>query len=75
MADRGNLAGLGLAAVDGSAHSPGRRPAHGFHGIPEIGGARLIGDITQLPVQLATSDAEETLAGELKVVALHVDRP
>src|SRR5271156_6528367 len=75
MADRGHLTGLSLAAVVRASESPGRRPADGFHRIPEIGGGGLIGDVANLPVQSSMADAVEPLPGELKVIALHINRP
>src|SRR5271163_819748 len=75
MADRGELTGLGLAAVVRPTEPPGRWSANGFHRVPEIGGGGLIGDVTNLPVQASVADAVEPLTSELKVVPLHVDRP
>ena len=75
MADRGHLTGLGLAAVERTAEPPRRRTADGLHRVPEVGGGGLVGHIADLAVEFAAADAEEALAGELEVVALHVDRP
>ena len=69
MADRSDLTGLGLAAVERAAQPPGRRTAHGFHRIPEIGGGGLIRDIAQLTIQGAVADANAYLAGKVKTRA------
>src|SRR6516225_9102187 len=75
MADRGHLTGLGLAAVVRPTQLPSRRPANCFHRIPEIDRGGLISDVANLPVQAPVADPVEPLTGELKVVALHVNRP
>src|SRR5690606_37081132 len=75
VAHRGHLPRLGLAAVHRPVQLPGRRPAHGVHRPPEVGGGGLVGHVAQLPGEPAALDAVEALAGELEVVALHVDRP
>src|SRR5579859_8064568 len=75
MADRGDLTGLALAAVEGAAEHVGLRPADGLHRTPEVRGGGLVGDVTQLAVEPPVPDPEEALAGELEVVPLHVDRP
>ena len=53
--DRGHLAGLALAAVEGPAEHPGGRAAHGLHGAPEVGRGGLVRDVLQLPGQLPPS--------------------
>src|SRR5688500_7370849 len=75
MADSGHLAGLGLAAVERTAQLPGLGSADGLHGVPEVSGGGLVGDVAELPVEAAVGDLEEPLPGELEVEALHVDRP
>ncbi len=69
------LAGLGLAAVEGTAEDIGLRTRDGRHGTPEVGGRRLVGDVPQLTRDAPVLDLEEPLTGELEVVALHVDGP
>ena len=49
--------------------------ADGFHRAPEVGGGGLIRHVAQLAFQRAVADPEESLAGELKVVPLHINRP
>ena len=53
VADRGDLAGLTLPAVERAAEHVGLRAAHGLHGVPEVGGGRLVGDVAQLARQPA----------------------
>jgi len=57
VADRGDLAGLGLAAVERSAEPPGRRPADASIA-PEVGGGRLVGHVAQLAVEPSVADPE-----------------
>src|SRR5205823_3509077 len=75
VADRGDLTGLALAAVEGAAEHVGLRPPDGFHRAPEVRGGGLVRDVAQLAVEAPVPDPEETLPGELEVVPLHVDRP
>ena len=75
VAHRRHLAGLGLAAVEGAAEHVGLRAADDRHRAPEVRRRRLVGDVAQLTGQPAALDPVEPLAGELEVVALHVDRP
>src|ERR687893_1163711 len=75
VADRGDLPGLGLAAVEGAAEHVGLRAADHAHRAPEVRRRRLVGHVAQLAGQLPALDPVEALAGELEVVALHVDRP
>src|SRR4051794_1011242 len=75
VAHRRDLAGLALPAVEGPAEDVGLRAADHRHGAPEVGRRRLVGDVAQLPGEPAALDPVEPLAGELEVVALHVDRP
>ena len=75
VADRRDLAGLALAAVERAAEHVGLRAADGLHGVPEVGGRGLVGDVAELAGQPAVLDLVEPLAGELEVVPLHVDRP
>src|SRR5918998_798069 len=75
VADRGDLPGLGLAAVEGAAEHVGLRAADDAHRAPEVRRRRLVGHVAQLPGEPAALDPVEALAGELEVVALHVDRP
>src|SRR3954463_11971784 len=71
----GDLARLGLAAVEGAAQDVGLRPADLLHGPPEVGGRGLVGEVLDLAGETAVLDEEGPLTGELEVVALHVDRP
>ena len=75
VADRRDLPGLSLAAVEGPTEHPRLRAADGLHGAPEVGGGRLVGDVAELASDRAVADLEEPLTGELEVVALHVDAP
>ena len=75
MADRRDLARLGLAAVGGAAELPRLRAADCLHRAPEVGGRGLVGDVADLADQLAVGDLVEALTGELGVEALHVDAP
>ena len=75
VAHRRHLAGLALAAVEGPAEQVGGLAAHRLHRAPEVGRGGLVGDVAELAGQPAVLDPEEALAGELEVVALHVDRP
>src|SRR5215472_6626582 len=75
VAYRRGLAGLALAAVERAAKDVCLRAADRLHGVPELGGGRLVGDVAQLAVQPPIGDLVEALAGELEVVPLHVDRP
>src|SRR5919202_2451266 len=75
VADRGDLPGLGLAAVERAAEQVRLRSADDAHRAPEVRRRRLVGHVAQLAGQLAALDPVEPLAGELEVVALHVDRP
>ena len=67
--------GLGLAAVERAAEHVGLRPADGRHRAPEVRRRRLVGHVAQLAGEPPVLDPVEPLAGELEVVALHVDRP
>src|SRR6478735_10618852 len=73
--DRGHLAGLTLAAVEGAAQPVGLWTADTVHRPPEVGGGGLVGHVADLPGQPAAADPVEPLPGELEVVPLHVDRP
>src|SRR5919206_1184148 len=75
VADRGDLPGLGLAAVERAAEQVRLRAADDAHRAPEVRRRRLVGHVAQLTGEPAALDAVEALAGELEVVALHVDRP
>ena len=75
VADRRDLAGLALAAVERAAQVVGLRAADRLQRAPEVGRRRLVGHVAQLAGQPAVLDPEEPLPGELEVVALHVDRP
>src|SRR5215208_5253842 len=75
MGNRRGLAGLALAAVECTAQHIRRIVAHCLQRAPEVGGCRLIGNVLDLSGKLAALDPEKPLAGELEVVALHVDRP
>src|SRR5918997_1280270 len=75
VADRGDLPGLGLAAVEGAAEQVRLRAADDAHRAPEVRRRRLVGHVAQLAGEPAALDPVEALAGELEVVALHVDRP
>src|SRR5918911_827935 len=75
VADRGDLPGLGLAAVERAAEEVGLRSADDAHRAPEVRRRRLVGHVAHLTGEPAALDAVEALAGELEVVALHVDRP
>src|ERR1039457_1274519 len=75
MADGGDLARLSLTAVERAAEHVGLRAADGVHRAPEIGRGGLVGDVAQLAAEVSRADLVEPLAGELEVVALHVDRP
>ncbi len=75
MADRGDLTGLGLAAVERAGQQERLRSADRLHRAPEVGRGGLVGDVPQLPGQPAVLDPVEPLPGELEVVTLHVDRP
>ena len=72
----GDLAGLGLAAVEGTAEHPGLGAADGLHASPRSrwwwpGRPRRAPGRRAAP----SLDRVEPLAGELEVEALHVDRP
>src|SRR3954452_1698524 len=75
VADRGGLTRFPLAAVERAAQHVGLWSSDRFHRPPEVRRRRLVGDITNHAVELAAADAVEPLAGELEVVALHVDGP
>src|ERR671916_1417384 len=75
VADRGHLPGLGLAAVERAAEQVRLRAADDAHRAPEVRRRRLVGHVAQLAGEPAALDPVEPLAGELEVVALHVDRP
>src|SRR4029079_2279046 len=75
MADRCDLPGLPLAAVEGSANDIRLRATDACHGPPEVGRRRLVGDVAQHACEPSVLDAVETLTRELEVVTLHVDRP
>src|SRR3712207_613736 len=75
VADRGDLPGMGLAAVEGAAEQVGLRAPDDPHRAPEVRRRRLVGHVAQLTGELPALDPVEALAGELEVVALHVDRP
>ena len=75
VAHRRDLPRLGLPAVHRAAEHPRRRAAEAVERAPEVRGGGLVGDVAQLPGEHAVLDPEEALAGELEVVALHVDRP
>src|SRR5690606_38213008 len=72
VADRRDLPRLALAAVERAAQHVRLRAADGLHGVPEVGGGRLVGDVAELPGQPPVLDPVEPLPGELEVVALHV---
>src|SRR4051794_8743549 len=50
VTDGRDLARLGLAAVERPAEDPGLGSADGLHGLPEVGGRGLVGDVAELPV-------------------------
>ena len=75
MRHRRDLAGLRLAAVEGAAEHVRLRAADRLQRAPELGRRRLVRDVAQLADEPAAADLVEALAGELEVVALHVDRP
>src|ERR1700722_6271540 len=75
MPDRRDLPGLALAAVERAAQNVGLRAPDGGHRAPEVSRGGLVGSVADLAGDLAVLDPEEPLAGELEVVALHVDRP
>src|SRR5918998_2776591 len=75
VAGRGDLSGLGLAAVERAAEQVRLRAADDAHRAPEVRRRRLVGHVAQLAGEPAALDPVEALTGELEVVALHVDRP
>src|SRR3569833_4222747 len=75
VAHRRDLPRLALAAVESPAEDVRLRAADGLHGVPDVGGHRLVGRVAELAREPSLLDPVEALAGELEVVALHVDRP
>src|SRR5688500_18437054 len=63
-----------LAIVEGAAQRIGGWSAQAVAGIPEIGRARLISNVSQHAGDFALFDFPEGLAAELEIVTLLVDR-
>src|SRR5690242_16765872 len=73
VADGVDLSGLALAIVRRAVLLPISGAGDGVAGLPEIRGARLVGNAPDHPLLLAALDAPEGVAAELEVVALLVD--
>src|SRR5690606_13353543 len=75
VAHRRDLPLLALAAVERAAQHIGLGPADRLHRLPEVGRGGLVGEVADLPGQLAVGDPVGALTSKLKIVTLHVDRP
>src|SRR6185369_14372015 len=75
VADDAHLPRFSLAVVERPMQFIRRPAANAVAGAPEIGCARLIGDVAQHPADFPLVDFKESLATELEVVALLIDRP
>src|ERR1039457_4259130 len=74
VADRVDLLRLPLAVVGRAPLLPIAGSGDQVERLPEVGGARLVGDPRNHPLLLAVLDLPKSIAAELKIVALLVDR-
>ena len=74
MADRVRLPRLAFAIVETAAEFVSRLATKPIARIPEVSGARLIGNIAQHLAALAVLDFPEDLTAKLEVVTLLIDR-
>ena len=73
MAHGVGLLRFAFAIVSGTIEFVGRAAAQAIAGAPEIGGARLVGDIAQHLANLAFLDFPKGLSAELEIISLVID--
>src|ERR1035441_5265441 len=74
VADRVDLLRLPLAVVGRAPLLPIAGSGDQGERLPEVGGARLVGDPRNHPLLLAVLDLPKSVAAELEIVALLIDR-